>query len=413
MNKIKQYLHALENPTNSGFNSRTRKWGRGEYDPHQFQDGLDDRNTFVKNYLKKHKVDSIPEQDAIMLQDIYLKDLDRIWNNRTKDKNISDFKKTLAYGLMWHGYGPRLWNEGKSKESKRLYEAFQNGSDSEFSDAIYTFYKKYDKDRADRHKIYMNNQPLKENTTKLKFSKPSYIHVEYPDALRVDRLEPYTPIPRTPKPMHPIKENFWKAWSQMPYKQQGGTIMNQTIKKFKQVRKAQQGDKLIKHLSKQLALDAAYGPQYRDWNEVEKTPIKITKEKEVKTAPKAEDRYKNSKAEGTIATNGPFSHIWVTANSSIPFIIPAKIGRVIEGNDTIYYEIPQRSTLVEVKNRAAKRVTPFMNRQNPSYKSFDFKLWDSKFGPMIEKLLPLTNDSLEYETLKRRFNTAWNLSKPK
>lgn len=224
MNKIKQYLHALENPTNSGFNSKTRKWGRGEYDPHQFQDGLDDRNTFVKNYLEKHKVDSIPEQDAIMLQDIYLKDLDRIWNSRTKNKNISDFKKTLAYGLMWHGYGPRLWNEGKSKESKRLYEAFQNGSDSEFSDAIYTFYKKYDKDRANRHKIYMNNQPLKENTTKLKFSKPSYIHVEYPDALRVDRLEPYTPIPRTPKPMHPIKENFWKAWSQMPYKQHGGKI---------------------------------------------------------------------------------------------------------------------------------------------------------------------------------------------
>lgn len=246
-----------------------------------------------------------------------------------------------------------------------------------------------------------------------KFAKPSYIHVEYPDALRVDRLEPYTPIPRIPKPMHPIKENFWKAWSQMPYKQQGGTIMNKTIKKFKQVRKAQQGDKLIKHLSKQLALDAAYGPQYRDWNEVEETPIKITKEKEVKTAPKAEDRYKNSKVEGTIATNGPFSHIWVTANSSTPFIIPAKIGRVIAGNDTTYYEIPQRSTFVEVKNRAAKRVTPFMNKQNPSYKSFDFLSWNGKFGPMIEKLLPLTNDSLEYETLKRRFNIARNLAKPK
>lgn len=212
---------------------------------------------------------------------------------------------------------------------------------------------------------------------------------------------------------NPIQENFWTQWSKIPYKQQGGTIMNQTIKKFKQVRKAQQGDKLLKHLSKQLALDIAYGPQYRGWNEVEKTPIIITKEEEIKTAPKAEDRYKNSKVEGTIATNGPFSHTWVTANSSIPFIIPAKIGRVIEGNDTTYYEIPQRSAVVKVKNRAAKRVTPFMNRWNPGYKSFDFKSWDSKFGPMIEELKPLINDSLEYETLKRRFNTAWNLAKPK
>lgn len=212
---------------------------------------------------------------------------------------------------------------------------------------------------------------------------------------------------------NPIQENFWKVWGQMPYKRQGGTIMNKTIKSFKRVRKAQQGYKLLEHLSKQLALDAAYGPQYRSWNEVENTPIKITKEKEVKTAPKAEDRYKNSKAEGTIATNGPFSHIWVTANSSIPFIIPAKIGRVIEGNDTTYYEIPQRSAFVEVKNRAAKRVTPFMNKQNPSYKSLDFKWWNGKFGPMIEERLPLTNDSLEYETLKRRFNIARNLAKPK
>ena len=58
------------------------------------------------------------------------------------------------------------------------------------------------------------------------------------------------------------------------------------IEKFKKVRKAQQGDRLINHLSKQLALDAAYGPEYRSWNQVEETPILITKEKEVKTASK-------------------------------------------------------------------------------------------------------------------------------
>lgn len=90
---IKQYLHALENPTNSGFSAQTQTWGRGRFDRHQFQDGLDDRNDYVSNYLKQNNTDSIPKQDADSLQQLNLNRLDIIWNNHTKDKKISPLKK--------------------------------------------------------------------------------------------------------------------------------------------------------------------------------------------------------------------------------------------------------------------------------------------------------------------------------
>lgn len=211
---IKEYLHALENPENSGLNLQTRKWGRGRFDPHSFQDGLDDRNTFVKKYLSENKTDSIPEEDALKLQDEYLKELDAIWNRRTKGRNISPYKKMMAYGLMWQKYGPNLWNN----KGDGLFDAFWNGTDEDFSNAIIKFYGSNDRGR--RHSEFWKKQ---------KPQKKAIVHphpikiVEQPDATRVNKPQVFPTIPYTGKNGNSVYDIPFLKGS-LSIKKQGGTI---------------------------------------------------------------------------------------------------------------------------------------------------------------------------------------------
>ena len=149
-----------------------------------------------------------------------------------------------------------------------------------------------------------------------KFAKPSYTPVEQPDALRVSKLEPYIPISYTPKP-NPIQDNFWKAWSQMPYKQQGGTIMNETIKKFKQIRKAQKG---------------------------------------IKVAPKASKRFKGATKFQFISNNDRVRQVLAPRTSALSLIHPAMIEQGIsqDGQDTTYAEFAPHASWVTVNPRVAK-----------------------------------------------------------
>ena len=134
------------------------------------------------------------------------------------------------------------------------------------------------------------------------------------------------------------------------------------------------------------------------------------------TAPKAEDRYKNSiKINKTVGANHPVLNDSTTiktvkANKSWFGEKPAMISEVVdhsslgpEYNDTLYVEVPEVSNpLLKQIPRATYKVTPFFG--NPKYVGMDtfFGFW------------PNTNVKStpeEYKTLQNRFKTSWNLAK--
>lgn len=118
--------------------------------------------------------------------------------------------------------------------------------------------------------------------------------------------------------------------------------------------------------------------------------FKLQQGNKLPTAPKAEDRYKDSYK----SWNWP-QYKEVTAGS---ILFPgAKISQTIEGSDTTYRETPPRFPFVKVVSRTAKNSAKTINWRN---------LITGQTYPEVKR-----GNSLEYETLKRRFNTAWNLAK--
>ena len=115
--------------------------------------------------------------------------------------------------------------------------------------------------------------------------------------------------------------------------------------------------------------------------------------KNLPTAPKAEDRYKN----GRKTWNMP-QYKEVSSASNIygdPFA--SRISMEVNNNgDTTFYETPGRWLPVKFKTRQATK------------KNMNFKPLNPYSGAKKEKYVLI---SPEYETLKRRFNTAWNLAK--
>ncbi len=71
-----------------------------------------------------------------------LEELDRLINKKgIRVKNYSDNKRAMALGLMYHGFaGSMLSPNGPLTTA--LKNAFVNGTDKQFSDAIYNFYTK-------------------------------------------------------------------------------------------------------------------------------------------------------------------------------------------------------------------------------------------------------------------------------
>ena len=106
------------------------------------------------------------------------------------------------------------------------------------------------------------------------------------------------------------------------------------------------------------------------------------------TAPKAEDRYKN----GFRKTNGdPYvDHKIKFSGSNVKAVIA----------DTPYNIIPAAITQQITKDGDT------IYTETPEYKRFSFRLFPVKRNASF--LNPKGN---EYEILKRRFNTAWNLAK--
>ena len=189
------YLRTIENADSAGYingkwytkdyynqwakqnNIRNRQGHQKKiFDKNQIGIGIDIRpesNPYVQQFLKKdnngiylteadeHRVrqHTIKEKDDI---------LNRLINNNDLNINLSFNKRAMALGLIYHGYGKFLFNPN-GPDSNRLHNAFVNGTDQQFSDAIYSFYKTRHSDRAERHKTYWNGKLKLGGTIKKRF----------------------------------------------------------------------------------------------------------------------------------------------------------------------------------------------------------------------------------------------------
>lgn len=133
----------------------------------------------------------------------------------------------------------------------------------------------------------------------------------------------------------------------------------------------------------------------------------MQKGKDLPTAPKAEKRFrknsynttKKGNRETTTITSQTFGY-----NRNWPYFIqPATIQRIIEGGDTAFVEIPEHHTFTKVQPRTALKSGNVYVEYNPKYD----KTYSLHGQANTVFNYPVT--SQEYEILKRRFNTAWNL----
>lgn len=137
--------------------------------------------------------------------------------------------------------------------------------------------------------------------------------------------------------------------------------------------------------------------------------------KNLPTAPKAENRYAEGKRQSNIIKGGRYGgkdkvEIKQVVGKkpgifgSSPIIRQMVLHSTVSPsyNDTTYLEVPERkSPLVERKLRGIEK--------HPSV----FKTYYSNVYPFFGDILPDLGSGTkeEYETLKKRFNTAWNLAK--
>lgn len=149
------YLKAIENPNSVGYNPDTNRWTtpklRG-FDPNQIGIGLDVRtNNAVRNYLKKTgrtKNPWLTQEEMEQLQNQSLQYFEDIFEKNTKGIKPSDTKRVITIGLLYHGYGPYIWNPNGPK-TQRLHDALFKGTDQDFIDAVSNFYGS--NSRAQRH----------------------------------------------------------------------------------------------------------------------------------------------------------------------------------------------------------------------------------------------------------------------
>lgn len=149
------YLQAIENPSNIGYDPDTDRWTTPKakgYDPYQIGIGLDTRtNNAVRNYLRKTgrtKNPWLTQKEMEQLQNQSLQYFENILEKNTKGVKLSNTKRAITIGLLYHGHGPQLWNPNGPK-TQRMHDALFNGSDQNFIDSVSNFYG--NNSRAQRH----------------------------------------------------------------------------------------------------------------------------------------------------------------------------------------------------------------------------------------------------------------------
>lgn len=157
-----KYIKELENPHNEGFDEKTQIWTpptRKGFDPNGIGIGLDIKtNKKVKDFLEKHgrtKNPWLTHQEMLSLQNDSLAYLENVLDQHTKMMKLSNTKRAIAIGLLYHGYGPRLWN----KDSK-LHKAFFNGTEQDLINVVTEFYSNTFPTRSRSHANFWKNYEL-------------------------------------------------------------------------------------------------------------------------------------------------------------------------------------------------------------------------------------------------------------
>ena len=156
-----KYLEALENPHLIGYDPDTAVWTRPKkegYDSNQIGIGLDTRtNNLVADFLEKTgRTDNpwLTQDEMKQLQDQTLKYLEYVLDKNTKKLNLSNTKRAITIGLLYHGYGPDIWKP--NPKTQRIHDIiFNNGSDQDLINAVTDFYK--GNDRAKRHSKFWSS----------------------------------------------------------------------------------------------------------------------------------------------------------------------------------------------------------------------------------------------------------------
>ena len=171
MNRIIEYLKAIENPQRVGFNSKTRIWEQptqGGFDRNQIGYGLDVKWGPLAKFLAERKRKTgrvyLTEDEETYFREKYIRGyLTDTFNRNTAHYSnptgggfgvMSERKKAIAYGLLYRGDGKKLWNSGNA-----IYQSFWNGTDADFEKAVIDYYSDILPERVRCHKLYWGEIP--------------------------------------------------------------------------------------------------------------------------------------------------------------------------------------------------------------------------------------------------------------
>lgn len=169
-----RYIAALENPDSIGFNPDLGIWTpptlRG-YDQNQIGIGLDmKQNKDVVQFFKDHPRQNpfLTEEEEHKLRSDSYKYFDEVWERKTQGQVFSDKKRAIAFGLLYHGIGPILWNENHP-----LNQALFNGTDEDFEKAVSDFYANKFSERQRNHDAFWKKRKEEERLQKIKKAQAS------------------------------------------------------------------------------------------------------------------------------------------------------------------------------------------------------------------------------------------------
>lgn len=165
---LEQYIIALENPDSVGWDSKTKTWthatGKG-MDCNQIGIGGDRYNKNIRAIIGTQNWDKVRLTEAQEREARY-KNFDYfngVYDRNTKGLSLSNNKRMLAMGLLYHGFGKLLW-----KKDHTLNKTLRYGSDEDFSRVISEFYSDKYPERARSHNKFMEQLKKKEETAKRK-----------------------------------------------------------------------------------------------------------------------------------------------------------------------------------------------------------------------------------------------------
>lgn len=157
------YMQAVENPTLEGYNAEKKIWTRPTrkgFDRKQIGIGLDtETNVAVRKFLEDNGRTNSPwltDEEMKSLQAQKFDELENILTKHTKGVKLSDIKRAIAIGLLYHGHGPKLWKPNGPK-TRRLNTALFKGTDDDLINAVSDFYNGLNTERYKNHSEFWNN----------------------------------------------------------------------------------------------------------------------------------------------------------------------------------------------------------------------------------------------------------------